>query len=69
MDIKFHREEDEESMSEVSLVEQTLELARTTRNVVLYLLHFVYTEEDKKERKSTGFIAPIIYEDIPDELK
>ena len=59
----------EESISESALVDQTLELARITRNVILYLLQFVYIEEAKKERKSTGFIAPMIYEDIPDELK
>ena len=65
----FHDTEDIENMSESSLVGVTLELARATRNAILYLLQFVHTEESKKERESTGFI-PILYaQEIPDELK
>jgi len=51
----FYATEDAENMSESSLVSLTLELARATRNAILYLLQFVHTEEVKKERESTGF--------------
>jgi hypothetical protein len=65
----FHETEDAENMSENSLVATTMELARAARNAVLYLLQFVYTEEAKEERKSTGYI-PILYaQEIPDDLK
>jgi len=65
----FHDTEDIENMSESSLVGVTLELARATRNAILYLLQFVHTEESKKERESTGFIPTLYAQEIPDELK
>lgn len=65
----FYDTEDIENMSESSLVSLTLELARATRNAILYLLQFVHTEEVKKERESTGFIPTLYAQDIPDELK
>ena len=65
----FHSTEDIENMSESSLVGVTIELARAARNAVLYLLQFVYTEEVKKERESTGFFPTLYAQEIPDELK
>jgi tetratricopeptide (TPR) repeat protein len=65
----FHDTEDIENMSENSLVGLTLELARATRNAILYLLQFVHTEESKKERESTGYIPTLYAQEIPDELK
>ncbi|GAI23304.1 unnamed protein product [marine sediment metagenome] len=65
----FYDTEDIENMSESSLVSLTLELARATRNAILYLLQFVHTEEVKKERESTGFIPTLYAQEIPDELK
>ena len=61
--------EDSENMSEITLVEKTIQLAKLTRNAIIYLLQFVYLQESKKERESDGLI-PILYaQDIPDELK
>ncbi len=65
----FYDKEDVENMSENSLVSLTLELARATRNAILYLLQFVHAEEVKKERESTGFIPTLYAQEIPDELK
>jgi hypothetical protein len=65
----FHDVVDIENMSESSMVSATLELARATRNAILYLLQFVYTEEAKKERESTGFIPTLYAQEIPDDLK
>jgi hypothetical protein len=59
----------EENMTEETLVEQTLELAKIVRNVILYLLHFVYVEEKKKEQKARGKTLPIFAQDLPDNLK
>ena len=65
----FHNTGDIENMSENSLVGLTLELARVTRNAILYLLQFVHTKEVKKERESTGFIPTLYAQEIPDDLK
>jgi len=65
----FYDTEDIENMSESSLVSLTLELARATRNAILYLLQFVHTEEVKKERESTRFTPTLYAQEIPDELK
>jgi len=45
----FPESEDEENMTEETLVKHTLELARIVRNAIIYLLYFVYVEESKKE--------------------
>lgn len=42
--------EDEENMSEETLIKHALELARIVRSAIIYLLYFVYAEESKKER-------------------
>jgi hypothetical protein len=65
----FGMAESETSMTEYVLVERTLELARVTRNSMLYLLQFVHIEEIKKEKKSKGIIAPIFAQELPDNLK
>jgi len=65
----FYDTEDIENMSESSLVSMTFELARATRNAILYLLQFVHTEEVKKERESTGFIPTLYAQEISDDLK
>jgi hypothetical protein len=65
----FGMAESETSMTEYVLVERTLELARVTRNSMLYLLQFVHIEEIKKEKESKGIIAPIFAQELPDNLK
>lgn len=61
--------EEDESMTEDTLVSQTLELAKLVRNAILYLLHFVYIEESKKKAESKGFMPTIFAQEIPDNLK
>jgi len=65
----LHGAENKETMSEDSLVELTLKLARATRNAIIYLLQFVYTEEIKNEKIGTGFIPTIYAQEVPDGLK
>ena len=66
---RFQEKEDEENMTEETLVRQTLELARIVRSAIIYLLHFVYVEETKKEAKTKGILAPMFAQDLPDNLK
>ena len=65
----FRKVENDESMDEDSLVDRTLELAKLVRNAILYLLHFVYIEESKKEKEAKEFIPTIIAWEVPDNLK
>lgn len=61
--------EDEENMTEDTLVRQTLELAGIVRSAIIYMLHFVYVEESKKEAKTKGILTPMFAHDVPDKLK
>ena len=61
--------EDAENMTEDMLVNQTFKLARVVRNSIIYLLHFVYIEETKKERNAKGPAVSLFAIDIPDDLK
>jgi len=65
----LQEKEDEENMTEDTLVRQTLELAKIVRNAIIYTLHFVYVEESKKEAKTKGILAPMFAHDVPDKLK
>ena len=56
-------------MSENSLFEITLDLAKATKNAILYLLQFVYIEESKNEKLQTGLTLPMYAQEIPDDLK
>ena len=47
----IQEEEDEENMMEDTLFEQTGELARIVRNVIIYLTNFVYLEEKAKKKR------------------
>lgn len=67
--INVRRADDDMSITENVLVERTLELAKVTRNSILYLLQFVHIEEIKKEKVSKGIIAPIFAQELPDSLK
>lgn len=65
----FREVENDESMDEDLLISRTLELAKLARNAILYLLHFVYIEESKKEKEAKEFIPTIIAREVPDNLK
>ena len=65
----FQKQEDEENITEDTLVRQTLELARIVRNAIIYLLHFVHVEETKRETETKGILAPIFAQELPDKLK
>mgnify|MGYP001028239029 CR=1 FL=1 len=65
----FQVKENEENMTEDTLVKQTLELAKLVRNAIIYLLYFVYVEEDKKEAKSKEISVPMYAQELPDNLK
>jgi tetratricopeptide (TPR) repeat protein len=60
---------DEENISEEKFVEYTMELARLVRSSLIYLVQFVFEEEQKKERDAEGKIFPIPALNIPDEMK
>jgi tetratricopeptide (TPR) repeat protein len=70
--------ENDESMSEEKFVEHTLEIARLVRSSLIYLMHFVFIEEQKRiseieEQKLKSGIEPKIHQikarAIPDEKK
>lgn len=65
----FLEHEDEENMSEDTLVRRTIELARIVKNAIIYLLYFVDEEERKKALKSKGIIGPKFAQAVPDYLK
>lgn len=65
----FQDPEDEENMAEDTFLECTLELAQIVRNAILYLLHFVYSEETKKEKKTEGILPSLFAQELPDDLK
>lgn len=69
VNIRSSQPEDDENMSENSLLEGTLSLGKASRNAILYLLQFVYTEESKKEKQQTGLTLPMYAQEIPDNLK
>jgi hypothetical protein len=49
VNIRSHQEkEDDQNMTEKTLVDQTLELGKLVRNAIIYLLYFVDKEERKK---------------------
>lgn len=61
--------EDEDNMTEATLVKHTLELAKVIRNTVIYLLQFVYVEEAKKEKDIEKPTIPLFAQEVPDDLK
>ncbi len=65
----FQDPEDEENMTEDTLFECTLELARLVRNAIMYLLHFVYSEETEKAEKVKGTLPSLFAQELPDNLK
>jgi hypothetical protein len=65
----MQEKEDEENMSEDALFEQTIELARIVRNVIIYLTNFVYLEEKAKEEKIGHELPQIQSFEYPDDLK
>jgi len=65
----FRQLENEENMTEDTLVRRTLELARIVRSAIIYLLYFVYVEESKKEAKSKGVLVPTFAREFPDHLR
>ena len=65
----FQKLEDDENMTEDTLVRRTLELARIVRSAIIYLLYFVYVEEKKKGAKLKGILAPMFAQELPDYLK
>jgi hypothetical protein len=67
--LKSVLKESDRIMSEETLVEQTLELAKIVRNSLIYLLQFVHVEEIKKSTKIKGPTFPITASKIPFKLK
>ena len=65
----FNEAWNEESISESSFGGSDVGTGKNNEKCYSLLYSSLHIEEVKKERKSTGFIAPIIYEDIPDDLK
>ena len=71
VNIRFRQEsEDEENMTEKTLIRQTVELAGIVRSAIIYLLYFVDVEERKKEATLKGIQAPRIFaQELPNSLK
>jgi len=65
----FQKIEDEANMTEDTLVKRTIELSRIVRSAIIYLLHFVYVEEKKKERRSEGTTIHLLAKELPNHLK
>ena len=65
----FQEIENDENMTETTLVERTIELAKIVRSAILYLLHFVHVEENRKELMKRGKTLPIFAQDLPDNIK
>ncbi len=61
--------EDDKNMTEETLINRTLDLAKIVRNSIIYLLHFVYLEEKKKNIKTLKPTLPIPVHAIPDKMK
>ena len=61
--------ENEENMSEESLLIKTLQLAKIVRSAIIYLLFFVYWSERKKERNIKKPIPAIEAKEVPNNLK
>ncbi len=61
--------ENEENMTEDTLVKQTIELARIVKHALIYLLYFVYWEEKKKEEKNRDSTLRLFARKVPDDLK
>ena len=56
-------------MNEQELVKRTTQLAKIVRSAIIYLLHFVHIEEEKKRYEGNGPLPPLFATDLPDELK
>ena len=61
--------ENDENMTETRFVEQTIKLSKIVRNVIVYLLHFVYIEERKKEKEGGEIVPSVFADEINDNLK
>jgi hypothetical protein len=61
--------ENEENMTEESLVKKTLQLAKIVRSAIIYLLYFVHWSENEKERKAIGSTIPLLAKELPDSLR
>jgi len=57
------------NMTEDTLVNQTLELARLVRSAIIYLTYFVHVREMQKKSKAKGFVPSISVHTVPDRLK
>jgi hypothetical protein len=56
-------------MTEDTLFNQTIQLAKIVRSCIIYLLYFVYLEEVKKKAKVKGTTVHKFAKEIPDDLK
>ncbi len=66
---RTQKTEDEENMTEDTLVSRTIQLARIVRSSIIYLLYFVYIEEVKKKSRVKGTLVSKLAKEIPDDLK
>lgn len=60
---------EDKKMTERTLYEDALTLSKIVRNAVIYLLKFVYIEENKKEKSGDTISVPMLLMEIPDRLK
>lgn len=57
------------AMTEISFERDTIRLARYIRNAILYLLKFIFIEEQKKKKKLAYDIPDLPMLDLPDKYK
>ena len=62
-------DEDDENMSEENFINHTIELAKIVRSSLIYLMNFVYIEEQKRKKDLNGKYLTIPAYEFPDELK
>jgi hypothetical protein len=66
---KTQKVEDEENMTEDTLVNQTIQLARIVRSCIIYSAYFVHIEEIRKKSRVKGTTIHKFAKEIPDNLK
>ncbi|OGP60534.1 MAG: hypothetical protein A2V67_15090 [Deltaproteobacteria bacterium RBG_13_61_14] len=65
----FQEKETYADMKDETLFNHSMELAKIVRSAILYLLMFVYNQEEKKERELNKISVTQIVPDLPDHLK
>lgn len=69
LNIYWMGEDSIENMSKEYLLENTIKITKVVKNSIIYLMSFIYTEEEKKSQQIEGYIPTMQTSYIDDELK